>query len=235
MGLKMEVENLEGIPEAVRSEYEKLDNGRYRLKVDGVEDVGGLKKKVEELLGEKKNASKKAEEAIAELEKLKLEAAKKGGDTDSIVKSYEDKIATLKGTMEKSLADMQAHIARITAEETGTKIAAELARQVKGADGKMYSTVDALEPLIKSRLRADVREGKYVVVVLDKNGNPTADKIEDLKNEFINNPAFSPLITGSKASGAGDQGAGSAGGMAGDDMMKLSPIERMKAARAAKK
>jgi hypothetical protein len=43
MALELEVINLDGVPEAIRGEYVKKPDGKFRLNVNGVEDVAGLK------------------------------------------------------------------------------------------------------------------------------------------------------------------------------------------------
>ena len=44
MGLKLIVDKLEDVPEALRDQYAKTEDGTFRLSVDGVEDPAGLKK-----------------------------------------------------------------------------------------------------------------------------------------------------------------------------------------------
>jgi hypothetical protein len=43
MALELEVTSLDGVPEAIRGEYVKKPDGKFRLNVNGVEDVSGLK------------------------------------------------------------------------------------------------------------------------------------------------------------------------------------------------
>src|SRR3954468_12698738 len=63
MALKAIVDSLEVVPEAVRGEYEAKD-GKFVLKIEGAEDVSGLKANRDQILGEKQRAT-------AELEKYK--------------------------------------------------------------------------------------------------------------------------------------------------------------------
>jgi hypothetical protein len=230
MALKYEIDNLDGVSDALKTEYEKTGEGKYRLKVDGVEDVTGLKKNRDDLLSEQVKAKERIKAMETELEEFKKSKAKGSGNYDDVVKMYEDKINAIKTETETNISQMRSQIGQLTAGAEATKLAAKLARTVKGEDGKDYSTIDVLEPLIKQRTRTDIKDGKAVLVVLDKNGNPTVNTMEDLEKEIVSNPAYSPLITGSKASGAADQGAGP-GKMADNDIMKLSPVERMKEAR----
>ncbi|MCZ7176060.1 hypothetical protein NK362_24315, partial [Salmonella enterica] len=62
MTLKFQLDSLEGVDEATQAMYVEK-GGKYVLNIDGLpaqEDVTGLKAKVDELLGEKKAAEKKA-------------------------------------------------------------------------------------------------------------------------------------------------------------------------------
>ncbi len=72
----------------------------------------------------------------------------------------------------------------------------------------------ALLPHIERRLSVEQRDGKPTVVVLDAAGKLSAATLDELKAEFTNDPAFGPLIAGSKASGGGAGGAGKGGGAA---------------------
>ena len=56
------------------------------------EDVSGLKKKVEELLAEKKAAEAKRKESEAAARKAAEEAARKSGDVESLEKSWREKL-----------------------------------------------------------------------------------------------------------------------------------------------
>ena len=42
--LKFEVDSLDGLDTSVASLYDKTEAGKFRLKVDGLEDTSGLKK-----------------------------------------------------------------------------------------------------------------------------------------------------------------------------------------------
>ena len=72
----------------------------------------------------------------------------------------------------------------------------------------------------------DIRDGKPTVVVLDANGKPSAATLEELKAEFVNDPAFAPLIVGSKASGSGASGAKPGSGAATDSNTKAEAAKK---------
>ena len=216
MALQFEIDSLDGVDESVKGLYTEVD-GKFRLGVDGLpqpEDTSGLKKKLDELLNEKKTEAQKRKEAEAEAERIKLEAAAKSGDVESIRKSYEEKISGLTAESQKKYDEAMAQINGLTAGQDATKLAASLAMNITGKDGKTYSTVDLLLPHIKPRLSTEFVDGKPKTVVLGLDGKPSAMTLDDLKSEIENNPAFSSVIAGTGASGAGHRSNLNGGGAA---------------------
>jgi len=100
---------------------------------------------------------------------------------------------------------LQGQIRDLTVGRTATEIATTLA---------IPGSAKALLPHIERRLSVEQRDGKPAVVVLDQAGKLSATTLDELKSEFMKDPAFGPLIAGSKASGGGAGGAGNGGGAA---------------------
>ncbi|MNQ77058.1 hypothetical protein D3C85_919130 [compost metagenome] len=209
--LKFQLDSLDGVDESVRALYTEKD-GKFVLGIEGLpqqEDVSGLKAKVDELLGEKKLAEKKAREAEELARTDREEAARKSGNVEELERSWSEKYtrreAELNGTLEQERATLSGQIRDLTVGRTATDIASALA---------IPGSAEALLPHIERRLSVEQRDGKPVVVVLDKQGKLSAATLDELKAEFANNAAFAPLIAGSKASGGGASGAGNGGGAA---------------------
>ncbi|WP_330113919.1 hypothetical protein SA496_14190 [Pseudomonas sp. JS3066] len=209
--LKFQLDSLEGLDEFQHALYTEKD-GKYVLNIEGLpqpEDVSGLKNKVNELLAEKKAAEKKAQEAADTARREAEEAARKSGNVEALEKSWQEKYSRreteLSTQLEAERNTLQSQIKSLTVGRTATDLAAELAIQ---------GSAKALLPHIERRLGMDIRDGKPTVVVLDAAGNPSAATLDELKAEFTNDPAFAPLIVGSKASGGGAGGAGKGGGAA---------------------
>lgn len=203
--LKVELEKLEDAPEAVRSFYEE-SGGKFRLKLDGAEDVAGLKAKNAELLAESKANKAAAKKAKEEADAAALEAAQKTGDTATLRTSYEAKIAAREAEIAAKLSSYESNINSLTVGQTATSLAASLA---------IPGSADVLLPHIRNRLSVEYKDGVPVTVVKDASGKPSAMTVEELKAEFLANPAFAPIIAGSKASGGGASGGGRANGGAG--------------------
>lgn len=207
MALKYQIDSLEGLDDSVKSLYTEK-GGKYVLGIEGLPDTGeldGLKKKVDELLNEKKEANKKAKEAEEAAARAAEEAARKSGDVAALEKSWKDRLAKREAELSAQIEQLNGNITSLTVGQTATKLAAELAVQ---------GSADVLLPHISSRLKSELRDGKAVTVVLDKDGKPSAMTVDELKNEFVSNKAFAPLIAGSKASGGGADGGGQGGGAA---------------------
>lgn len=209
--LKFQLDTLEGVDEVVRALYTEKD-GKFVLGIEGLpqqEDVTGLKAKVDELLGEKKLAEKKAREAEELARTEREEAARKSGNVEELEKSWSEKFnrreAELNGLLEQERGTLSTQIRDLTVGRTATDIASALA---------IPGSAKALLPHIERRLSVEQRDGKPVVVVLDQQGKLSAATLDELKAEFANDTAFAPLIAGSKASGGGAAGAGGGGGAA---------------------
>lgn len=211
MGLKYQLDTLEGVDEAVRALYTEKD-GKFVLGIEGLpqpEDVSGLKSKVQELLDEKKAADKARKEAEDQARLEREEAARKSGNVEELEKSWSEKYnrreAELNGMLEQERGTLSTQIRDLTVGRTATDIASALA---------IPGSAKALLPHIERRLSVEQRDGKPVVVVLDQQGKLSAATLDELKAEFANDTAFAPLIAGSKASGGGAAGAGGGGGAA---------------------
>ncbi len=225
--IEFKLDSLENIDESLQGLYEQTDTG-YQLKVTGIpepekEDLSGLKNKVDELLREKKAASQKAREAAEEAEAARLEAAKKGNDTEALDKSWQEKFNAREVELKKELEELSGTLVKLTSGQTATKIAAEIAVQ---------GSADVLLPHLERRLRTEFREGSPVTVVLDKDGKPSAMSVDELKAEFQNSAAFAPLIVGTKANGAGRTGGNESSG-AGVNEVSRSEFDRMNQAQRA--
>lgn len=211
MTLKFQVDSLEGVDESVKALYVEKD-GKFVLGIEGLpqpEDVTGLKTQMATLLSEAKEAKRLKKEAEDLAQAEREEAARKSGDVEGLERSWSEKYNKLQselgGQLEQERNSLQGQIRDLTVGRTATDIASSLA---------IPGSAEALLPHIERRLSVEQRDGKPVVVVLDKEGKLSASTLEELKAEFANNSAFAPLIAGSKASGGGAGGAGNGGGAA---------------------
>ena len=210
MSLKYELDTLEGVDESVAALYEQKGD-RFQLKVEGVEDVTGLKSKIAELLDEKKAAQKRAEQEAEARAQAAAEAAAKAGDVEALKKSWQEKLSRRETELAEQIKARDARLHDLTVGSTAQSIASEIA--VQGSAG-------VIARLVRDRLRYD--DGK--VVVLDAEGKPSALSVDELKKEISEDPALAPLILGSKASGGG--AAGAKGGGAAKSLHEMTGAER---------
>lgn len=222
--LKLELDKLDGLDDSVKSFYEEKD-GKFRLKVDGVPDVSGLKNKVDQLLTEKKEADRKAKESAEAAEAERQAALAKSGDIDALRQSYEAKLTKREKELMDQLSGLQSQVHGLTVGQTAMAVAVELA---------MDGSSDVLLPHVKQRLSMEIVDGQAVTRVLDKAGKPSAMTVEELKTEFAANPAFAPIIKASKAAGGGASGGNNSGGGAPKSKASLTGAqsERVAALKA---
>lgn len=187
------------------------------------DSIGKLEAKNKDLLGEKKTASKAAQEADAARQAAIDEGLRKSGDVEALEKSWSEKLNLSQTESQATIDGLNESISSLTSGTAATTIAAELA---------VSGSAEVLLPHIKSRLRTEIREGKPVVVVLDSQGQPSAMTVAELKTEFSNNAAFAGVIVGSKASGAGGIGGKGNGGAVPKGNMGGSKQERTAAIQA---
>ncbi|WP_392565814.1 hypothetical protein RHO15_09630 [Utexia brackfieldae] len=186
--LKLTNDEFNGLDESVKALYEAKD-GQYMLAVEGIPDVTGLQRKVEELLGEKKAEQSKRVALEEETKRAQEEQARKQGNIEAIEKSWQDKLAQREKELLAEVQGRDNRLHTLLVDNEAQRIATALAGDSAGI----------LLPHIKSRLT--VEDGK--TRVLDGEGRASALTLEDLSKEFQGNALFAPVIIQSKASGSG--------------------------------
>lgn len=205
MSLKFEVDTVEGLDAPIAGLYEKTEGGKYRLKVEGIEDTTGLKRQRDELLSEKKAAAQRAKEAEEAARIAAEEAARKSGDVSALEKSWQEKYAKGIGEKDSELSALRGSLNKMLVDNVAVSLANELAVQGSAA---------ILIPHIKARLDVDTSGGEPKTIVLGADGKRSALTIDELKAEIAANQAFAPVLAGSKATGGGASGTGAGGGAA---------------------
>lgn len=183
----------------------------------------GLKKKVDELLSEKKAADAKRKEAEEAARKAAEDAARKAGDVGSLEKSWSDKYNAIQAEKDAEIQRLNGSLTGVLVDSVASRLASDLAIQ---------GSANVLLPHIRNRLAVDYVDGAPVTRVLDAAGKPSAATIDELKAEFAANPAFAPIVAGTKASGGGASGAGRGG--AASKTMKRAEFDALDSAAKAK-
>jgi len=192
---KVSEESFDTLDDSVKGLYSQGEDG-YTLNVDGVpkEDVTGLKRKIDELLTEKKTVQQKAMEAEELARQETAEKLRKANDFEQLYNSSEserqkaaDELATLKANLQQQQVEGQAG-----------RVAASLTKDTARAN--------LLSQQISSRL--SLVDGE--VRVLDTNGNLTVSSVEELTQSIKAEYPF--LVDGSQAAGGGATGGSSGAG-----------------------
>lgn len=222
MGLKAIVENLDGVPEAARGFYKQADGG-FVLDVEPVngfalEDVTGLKT----ALGKERSTRErlerdvvkfkdidpdKAREALARLDELsKLDPAK---EADKIANTkFEAAKAQLLQRHEGEIAEREKRIGHLTKAVEELMVDAVATQALAEAKG----SVELLLPHVRSHTRVKEADGKFVVEVVDRDGNAriadakgTLMDIKGLVAEMRASDVFGRAFEASGNSGSGKQ------------------------------
>lgn len=239
-GLKLEVEKLEDVEEAQRPLYvEKEGGGGFQLAVEGMENIGALKRSTEHERaehGKTKAELKKIKDAQAAIDekarKAADEAALKSGDLEAYRKSAEkqraDDLAAKDAEYQPKLLKLDGTVRRLLVSDVATRVASELA--IKGSEGP-------LAKLISDRLAVEERDGEHVTVVRGLDGKPSALTVDDLKKEILSDKALAPLLAAGKGSGGGAGGAKGGGAAGAKSVSRLAfdamaPAEKQAFVRA---
>lgn len=204
-------------PEEIQALQE--ENERLKTAAEQANDsVVRLEAKVNELLGETRSAKEAKRAAEAERQRIADEAARNTGDVQHLEASWQEKLSKREAELTGEITNLSSELDRMTVGREALRISTELDHNGSGR---------LLMPFIAPRLKRELRDGKHVVVVLDKDGKPSASSVEDLIKEFRANPEFAPFVKGSNANGGGASGGGGGAPAAKTKLSEYSDAERI--------
>jgi hypothetical protein len=132
MALKVEVDTLDGVEETLQPYYKQDEDGRYRLDIDGLPDVSGLKNALNDERNQRKDLSSKLKRY------------------DGVDLDFYGKVASKRDLFEKfeksGGVDEEAIKAQI--ESRTTRMREEHEREVQGLSEKLNSTSSRLSKLL---------------------------------------------------------------------------------------
>jgi hypothetical protein len=228
------LDSLEGVPEALQGEYEKGAGGKYFLKIEGIGE-GSDHPAVLGLVSALQRHTKGEAEAKAAAARAKEEAEALALEKENLLKGTvpKDNITALEKSYQEKLTKRETELTGQVGQRDGvirTLLVDDVARAIATSMAKEPINIEVLLPHIQKRLAAEVGpDGVGSTRVLDRDGKPSAYTIADLKKEFLDNPAFAPLLLGSKATGGGAQGGAAGGGAPPKkiDLTKATPAEKV--------
>lgn len=187
----------EEIPEAFRSEYEERD-GVWHPKATGELEVE--RKKRAELLDEKKKEEKRRQDVERERDELKRSAdAKAAGISEEELQKIRDAEAAARKPIEDELAQAKAENRKLRLTDRVQALALKF--------GVLPDRIEDAMQLLEKRTDLTDANG---IVVKDKNGAVTTEKIEDFLQKTFK--AEKPwLYAGSGGAGSGSPGPGGGG------------------------
>ena len=174
MALKLTLDTLDGVDEAIKPLYVEHD-GKFKLAVDGLEDTSGLKSALEKERKARRDAEQRAklalsDEEMEEVERLRSEAARAKG-ADEIVNQIKARHAKELEARTKEAQAYRAHLEKTVLESTASKLLAEH----KG-------NVGLLMPHIQAALRVEEADGQFQVV--PANAASLEEVVAGLKSAF---------------------------------------------------
>lgn len=234
--LKYEIESTEGLDENIAGLYQKSDDGKFRLAVDGLEDTSALKRARDHEKEQRFEAQRKAAEVEKQLQELQDQIEQQKNDNLKKGGKFEELEARLEKKRAEEMAAMEAkYKAEIEARDEGLKKSTK-ASVVDSIASDIGKNPKALRPHLESRIQIEVENGVAKTIFLDDTGNPSELTKERFVQEFSKTDYLSDLIIGSKGSGGGASGSGDGGGASSDskkiDLTKATAKQGVEALRS---
>lgn len=219
MALKKQISkaDYDNLPAAFKTEY-RAQGDDFVLDIEG-EDTTDWKKKRDIEAEHRRNAEARAQAAENERDEMRRGAIPKA-DVDALENSWKTKLTAAEQREKDRVAELEGVIASTTADTAAKDVAS------------MFLAPAAMIPMVRSRLKPEIVNGVAVTRVLDKQGQPSALTLDDLKAEFKADPTLAPVIVASKASGAGASGGqqqqSGGPGAGGKKLKDMGDQERLK-------
>lgn len=238
--LNLIVETLDTVPEAMRGLYTE-DNGKFKLRVRGIEDTSGLKSALDKERQSRSAFEKQVKawqgigktpdeisELLREQDERTTHDAEKKGEWDKLRAQMNEKHQTALNAKDADLVKMRSTLEKHLVE---SQAIAEIA--------KLKGVPELLLPHVQRQVKVD---DDFKVTVVDAKGDPRVNgkgeplSIADLVAEMRQHEVFGRAFDGSGKSGSGTPPNGRAGGTGNDkkeikrsDFDAMDPMQRHKA------
>ena len=218
--------DFETLDESLKSFYIKSGDA-YILDAEGVEDVGGLKAKRDELLKELKSKgdllkqfegldAEQAKKALAEMSKLEEKKLADKGKYDELLEKY-------KSDYDKQLSDAKSEKEQLFSNLKRERLTNFLIEKGVLPDRAKFALVELGEKI-------DLASDENGFSLKLKDGVGDAKELDAVVENLKTNSSF--LFAASGASGSGASGSNSNG--TGQDISKLSVVEKLNIANSQK-
>lgn len=234
MALQLQVESLEGLDEGVQQFYQQDDDGKYRLAVEGLEDTDGLKSALEKERKARKDYEKKMKnlEDVDPDEYRKLKEQQRKNEEKKL--QDEGEFEKLREKWRKEMEDKEQKLKAEIEKRDHQLDTLYLQEEVKRSALQAGVDPNDLEDVLESALvKKSIKRGDdgQSIQVLDKDGEVSAQTLDDFFSKTFKE-AKPKFYKPDVLPGGGTKPSNSSG--KSQDWHKLSPVERMNAARQAK-
>jgi hypothetical protein len=228
MAMKAVLDSLDTVSDELKGHYKEVD-GKFVLQVEGGEDTGALKRAKEHEKERARTAEGKQRDAEATRDALQeeIDNIRKGSVPKTDVDALE---LSMKNRYEAKLTEKDTAAATLT-KQLNTLLVTNKAHELAAKIVASPDYIDVIMPHITRALALDTVDGVAVTRVLDAEGRPTADTLDDLEKRLLQNKAFATILRGSQASGSGASGGGGGGG-ASKKLSEMSEKERTDLAKS---
>lgn len=192
----------DALPSHFQSEY-KASGENFVLDIVGDDGIDWKRKR--EIEAEHRRKAEKDRDDANE----KLDEMRRGAIPKDDVAALEDSWKTKLTAAEQKHLDEVNNLQNVIANATIMSAARDVS--------SLFLAPEAMIPLVRQRLKTEIKDGVAITRVLDKNGQPSAMSLEDLKNEYKADTSLAPVLVGSQGSGGG---GGSGNGGAGSKQQK---------------
>jgi len=234
MPLKLTVDKLEDVPEALRENYQEKD-GKFILAVDGLEDNAAAQKTIENLRRVERErtaeiektrkeiatwkkfgkSQEDIEKALSRLDELEEKNLENKGDFETLKAQLVEKTQEQLKKSEKRAADAEAKATQIEREREQERLESVLKDAIAAGKGKLR----ALMPIVKQFVEIRREDGAIKYVVIDDNKEPRRNlegpragepmTIAELIADLADQEEYAGNFVGTGNSGGGArQGAG---------------------------
>lgn len=252
MSLKAILDTLEGLPDAVKSEYQQKEDGKYYLSVEGQEDVSGLKANMAKLLDEKKKLQEKykdyadidpakAKEALEKLRRIEEKELLDAGEVDKVVEKRVELMRQDHASQVQKLTEAQDKLT-----EDNKRLKAQLNKAViesgiiDAANSVGQPRKEAMEDIIARGVRTWKLNDEGKPVAIKEDGTTIYGK--DGKQPITMKEWAEALLESAPhlwiaSTGGGARGTLSMNGqkITQEELAKLSPTQKMQLARSMRK
>lgn len=182
--------------EAIISDEAPQTNADKTIDYEAIQaELERLRQHNEKLIGEKRQRDEIARQAQLERERIEREAAKKNGDFEALEKSYQEKLQAREAELNELYKQRDTQAVNNESQRLASQLADTPTNQ------------KLLQRFIKDRL--SVVDGQ--VRVVDEEGKPSANTLDDLAHEFRTSGMYDSLLAGTRGSGTGGSGLSAKG------------------------